>query len=41
MYGSGGLYKGQWLNDLRHGSGLLESKDGNTYEGTFVHDKVR
>lgn len=34
------IYIGTWLNGERHGFGKLIRKDGDTYEGHWMHDKV-
>jgi len=33
-------YRGQFLNDMRHGQGRLEWGDGRWYEGPWEHDAV-
>ena len=40
VFAHGGYYRGQWLNDLMNGSGILELKDGSVYDGEFVNNKV-
>ena len=40
VFAYGGYYRGQWLNDLMHGSGILELKDGSVYDGEFSYNKV-
>lgn len=32
---SGVFYKGEWLNDQRHGYGILESPDGSVFQGKW------
>ena len=29
------LYEGEWVDDLRHGRGKIQYKNGNVYEGEF------
>lgn len=39
LFESGGIYKGYWHNNLRHGKGTYTWNDGEKYEGEFVNDK--
>ena len=40
IYENGNYYIGQFLDDLRHGKGILYYKNGNIkYDGNFVKDK--
>lgn len=32
---NGATYFGEWVNDLRHGKGILLCDDGSKYEGYF------
>lgn len=36
---SGGVYKGEWKNNQRHGNGRYTWKDGEKYDGSFVDDR--
>lgn len=36
---SGGVYKGVWKGNKRHGKGVYTWKDGERYEGAFENDK--
>lgn len=36
---SGGVYKGDWKDNQRHGNGIYTWADGEKYEGTFTHDR--
>ncbi|PRD52763.1 MORN repeat-containing protein [Sphingobacterium gobiense] len=36
---SGGVYKGEWRRNQRHGKGVYTWKDGERYEGAFNNDK--
>ncbi|PRD47389.1 MORN repeat-containing protein [Sphingobacterium haloxyli] len=36
---SGGVYKGEWRRNQRHGKGVYTWKDGERYEGAFDNDK--
>ena len=37
---SGEYYKGEWLNDLKHGKGAIYSKNNIIkYEGDFIKGK--
>jgi hypothetical protein len=36
IWDTGGLYKGNWKDNLRHGEGVYTWKDGHKYEGNFV-----
>jgi hypothetical protein len=38
-YPNGDLYEGQFLNNMRDGSGRLTTKFGDIYEGEFKEDK--
>lgn len=29
------MYEGEWLNDKKHGKGVLHFKKGSRYEGEF------
>lgn len=33
------VFKGQWINDLKHGHGRIQDEDGNTIIGIWQHDK--
>ena len=33
------VYTGSWLNDLRHGEGLLTTEEGTQYTGSWLDDK--
>lgn len=33
IYSNGDIYEGSWLNDLKHGYGILEKKNGDKYYG--------
>lgn len=37
---NGAIYKGQMLNNKKHGKGFLLDIDGDTYEGEFKEDKI-
>lgn len=39
-YSDGGVYAGEWGNDMRNGQGILTWPDGNQYEGGFVEDVI-
>ena len=39
IYSNGDVYEGIWLNDLKHGYGVLEKKSGDKYYGYWVEDK--
>ena len=32
---SGATYNGQWLGGFRHGHGIMQFRDGATYEGNW------
>ncbi len=32
-------YEGEFLDDLKHGTGVLKSLNGYIYEGEFKYDK--
>lgn len=36
---SGGVYKGEWKDNQRHGKGVYTWKDGERYEGAFENDQ--
>ncbi|MFC3196146.1 hypothetical protein ACFOET_00835 [Parapedobacter deserti] len=36
---SGGVYKGEWVDNQRHGQGTYTWSDGEWYEGEFYRDK--
>jgi hypothetical protein len=38
IWETGGIYKGEWKNNLRHGNGAYTWKDGHRYEGSFLDD---
>lgn len=38
IWETGGIYKGEWKNNLRHGNGSYTWKDGHRYEGSFLDD---
>ena len=33
------IYKGDWVQGVRHGNGLYETEDGQEYEGQWVNDQ--
>lgn len=37
---SGAVYKGEWLNNKRHGRGIQVWKDGSKYEGEWATGKA-
>ena len=37
---NGSCYEGQFLNDLRHGEGVLSFQDGSSFKGTFMNDQM-
>lgn len=39
-YTNGICFTGEYLNNRKHGSGVLTVKDSYTYEGSFVEDKM-
>ncbi len=39
IFESGGVYKGFWQDNLRHGNGQYVWKDGDKYEGDFFNDR--
>ena len=40
FYTYGGCYRGQWQADLKHGQGLMEFRDGRSYDGEWNSGKV-
>lgn len=36
---SGGVYKGEWKDNQRHGQGVYTWADGEKYDGTFTNDR--
>ena len=34
-WSNGNTYTGQWLDDERHGNGIMKWADGENYEGEF------
>ena len=40
FYSYGGCYRGQWQDDLKHGTGLMEFRDGRSYDGEWDNGKV-
>jgi|SRR5690554_273797 len=39
VYNTGGVYKGDWKNNMRFGQGSYEWKDGHKYVGEYVDDQ--
>ena len=39
-YAEGGIYRGRWENDMRHGAGIFEYPDGSVYDGNW-HNNFR
>jgi predicted transcriptional regulator len=39
IWSTGGVYKGEWKDNLRHGKGRYKWKDGEVYEGDFYEGK--
>jgi hypothetical protein len=37
---NGAVYFGEWLDNMRHGKGVLLWKDGSKYEGYFKNNQV-
>lgn len=37
-YVNAGIYKGNWLNNKRHGNGEMIYNNGNYYKGDWVED---
>jgi hypothetical protein len=38
-YANGDIYEGEWLDDMRHGKGMLRLANSNRYEGEWKLDK--
>ena len=38
-YKDGSKYTGAWLNDHKHGQGLLEFANGETFEGKWLSNQ--
>jgi hypothetical protein len=38
-YADGNKYEGDWKNDMREGTGVLEFINGDKYEGDWENDK--
>ena len=39
-YETGGIYKGCWRGNLRHGQGFMEWPNGATYEGSWEYNQA-
>lgn len=40
LYPNGDSYNGEWLNEVRHGSGIHKATNGNIYIGTWENDEA-
>lgn len=40
LYPNGDTYNGEWLNEVRHGSGIHKATNGNIYIGTWENDEA-
>ena len=40
FYNYGAFYRGQWQDDLKHGAGVMENKDGTSYDGEWEHNQA-
>ena len=40
LYPNGDTFNGEWLNELRHGSGIHKATNGNIYIGTWENDEA-
>jgi hypothetical protein len=38
IYANGDIYEGSWLNDMKHGYGIIEKKNGDKYYGYWNLD---
>jgi len=39
LYPNGDKYVGEWLNELKHGMGIINWKDGRCYDGEWLLGK--
>ena len=39
-YANGDIYEGEWLDDMRHGKGMLRLANTNRYEGEWKNNKM-
>jgi len=40
FYSNGGMYEGEWKNNMKHGFGVMKFEDGKKYIGRFEEDRI-